>query len=117
MRAPEIYSSGKFAVCKYAHLQACEAGGFADADGGFARGLLDHCIRESGTFPRNFLSLPQAWVKEPWKKGEVHTSGGESFLVLFILDQGKEGYTPEIEPEEGEEAMAEWLEKFYDKHA
>ena len=32
-------------VCRYFHIQACGPGGIADADGGFAKRLYDHCVK------------------------------------------------------------------------
>ena len=32
-------------VCRYFHVQACGPGGIADADGGFAKRLYDHCVK------------------------------------------------------------------------
>ena len=38
-------------VCKYFHIQACGPGGIADADGGFAKRLYDHCVTMSKRQP------------------------------------------------------------------
>lgn len=75
--------------CRYFHIQACCPGGLADADGGFAKRLLDHAIKASTKMePKNFIKFPSDWQKEDWAPGEIHMKGGEDYLVPFVLDTG-----------------------------
>ena len=69
---------------KYFHIQACGPGGIAAADGGFAKRLLDCCIKFSQKEPeKGFMSWPSDFSRVKWKPGEMHTEGGDSYLMPF----------------------------------
>ena len=49
------------------------------------------------------MRFPSDWQKESWEPGEIHLSGGNDYLVPFLLDVGpEEGYVPLVEPEEAD---------------
>ena len=70
-------------VCKYFHIQACGPGGIADADGGFAKRLHDHCINMSKRAPVDQMEFPRDWLRVKWAPGEVCHSGGDDYNVEF----------------------------------
>ena len=73
--------------CKYFQIQACGPGGIADADGGFAKRLLDVCqkyaAKSTPSAPAGFMEWPRDFSKVKWKPGELTMSGGEDYLVPF----------------------------------
>lgn len=70
-------------VCKYFHIQACGPGGIADADGGFAKRLNDHCIAMSKRPPSGQMEFPRDWLRVKWAPGEVCHSGGDDYNIEY----------------------------------
>ena len=66
------------ALNKYFHIQACAPKGIADADGGFAKRLLDCCVKYSDRSPdKGYIYWPSDSAKVIWKPGEMHSEGGD----------------------------------------
>ena len=70
-------------MCKYFHIQACGPGGIADADGGFANRLYDHCVKMTKRAPVGYMEWPRDWMRVRWTPGEMCNSGGEDYLMPF----------------------------------
>ena len=68
---------------RYFQLTACAPGGIADADGGFAKKVLDVCIKHASRKPEGFMYWPRDFSKAKWSPGEMSTGGGEDYLVPF----------------------------------
>ena len=69
--------------CKYFHIQACGPGGIADADGGFAKRLLECCKKFAGRNPKGYMKWPYDFAKTRWTPGEMSMTGGEDYLMPF----------------------------------
>ena len=69
--------------CKYFHISACGPGGIADADGGFAKRLLECCKKYAGRNPKGYMRWPHDFSKTRWAPGEMSMSGGEDYLMPF----------------------------------
>ena len=48
---------------RYFQLTACAPGGIADADGGFAKKILDTCIKYASRKPEGFMYWPRDFSK------------------------------------------------------
>ena len=68
---------------KFFYLTACAPGGIADADGGFAKKVLDTCTKHASRKPEGFMYWPKDFQKVRWLPGELSTTGGEDYLVPF----------------------------------
>ena len=75
--------------CKYFHIQACGPGGIADADGGFAKRLLDCCNKFVERDPKGFMKWPNDFGKVRWKPGEMSMTGGEDYMMPFGVEAKK----------------------------
>ena len=84
-------------MCKYFHIQACGPGGIADADGGFANRLYDHCLKMAKRAPVGYMEWPRDWMRVRWTPGEMCNSGGEDYLMPF-RPEGVELPTPTQAP-------------------
>ena len=73
-------------MCKYFHIQACGPGGIADADGGFANRIYDHCVKMSKRAPIGYMEWPRDWMRVRWAPGEICNSGGEDYFLPFRPD-------------------------------
>jgi hypothetical protein len=72
------------ALNRYFHIQACAPNGIADADGGFAKRVLDCCVKYSARSPdQGYMHWPSDFAKVKWKPGEMHTEGGDAYLMPF----------------------------------
>ena len=70
-------------VCKYFHISACGPGGIADADGGFAKRLYDHCVKSSQRPPKGEMAFPGDWLPVSWAPGEIVHGGGGDYSLEF----------------------------------
>ena len=69
---------------KYFHIQSCGPGGIAQADGGFAKKLFDHCSKVSKRTPdANFMLWPIDFTKVRWNPGQIIMEGGAQYLMPF----------------------------------
>ena len=98
-------------LCKYFHIQACGPGGIADADGGFAKRLLDTGIKYSNKEPKGFMEWPRDWSRVRWAPGELCNTGGDDYLVPFNLVPEGATSAGAIKVEETKTAPAQEEEK------
>ena len=77
----ELDEAHEDTTCKYFHIQACGPGGIADADGGFAKRLYQHCVKQAERPPKNELEFPRDWLRVKWAPGEICHSGGDDYSV------------------------------------
>ena len=69
--------------CRYIHITACQPGGIADADGGFAERVYNHSLKYSKRNPVGFVDFPSDFTKIKWKPGELTIDGGINYLMKF----------------------------------
>ena len=87
---------------------ACGPGGIAEADGGFAKKLLDVCSKYAAKKPDpGFMHWPSDLVKHKWPKGGIWVSGGSDYLVPFgsqeqQMEERKVALEPKQQVEERE---------------
>ena len=68
---------------RYFHINACGPGGVAEADGGFAKKLLNTAIKFSARNPIGYMEWPRDWCRVKWSPGEICNTGGEDYLIPF----------------------------------
>ena len=79
----DIAEDDEEAPYRYFHVQACEPGGIADADAGFAKKIFDHSLKYAQKNPMGFVTFPSDFIKQKWNHVEVRTNGGGDYLVPF----------------------------------
>ena len=52
----------KDSACKYFHIHSCGPGELVDLDGGFAKRLYDHCVKQALKPPKGEVEFPIDWV-------------------------------------------------------